>query len=188
MLVPPGPKDSSLLPLAITGAVADACERSWALQPRVKWPNDLVVLGSPGPVRKLGGVIVDVIERSKGERVAVVGIGLNVQTPSGGWPDTRPLAAVGLDALLPAVPAVSEVEVVVAAAAEEAAADLDTPAGRRAAVERCRRLLCGAGRLVLVDGQPAGRIRGLADDGGLEVDRDGEPMTIRAGDLTVLDP
>jgi biotin-(acetyl-CoA carboxylase) ligase len=188
MLEPSGPTESSLLPLAIASAVADACERSWAVRPRLKWPNDLIQVGPPGPSRKLGGVIVDRIERAGGERVAVVGVGINVRTPAEGWPATQPLAAVALDALAPPGPEVAEVEVVVAAAVDEAAADLDTSAGRRAAVERCRRLLWGVGESALVDGQPAGRIRRLADDGALELDRDGEPMTIRSGDLTVLSP
>jgi len=188
MLVEPGPAGSSLLPLAVGGAIAGAVDRAWGLRPRLKWPNDLVVPGAPGPTRKLGGILVDGVEGPRATRIAVVGVGLNVRTPSGGWATTRPIPAVGVDELLPAGPSVDEVEVVVAAAIEEAAADLGTPDGRRAAIDRCGRLLYGVGRSALVDGRLAGTIRGIAPDGALELDRDGEPMTIRAGDLTVLDP
>jgi BirA family transcriptional regulator, biotin operon repressor / biotin---[acetyl-CoA-carboxylase] ligase len=188
VLVAPSPAGSSLLPLAVGASVAERLEREWKIAPQLKWPNDLVIPGTPGPPRKLGGVIVDVIEGAPAGRVAVVGVGLNVRTPPGGLPSTRPLAPVSVDELVPTPPTVDDAERAVVSAVEEGAAALAGVEGRRTSLERCRRLLYGVGRSVLVDGRPAGRIRGLAEDGTLEVDHDGEPMTIRAGDLTVLDP
>jgi BirA family transcriptional regulator, biotin operon repressor / biotin---[acetyl-CoA-carboxylase] ligase len=179
--------DPSLLPLAAGGSVAESFQRIWKIAPRLKWPNDLVIVGAPGPTRKLGGLIVDALPTARDGRVAVVGIGINVRTPAGGWPPTRPLAPVGLDELVPVGPALAEVEAAVAAAVEHGAEELAGGA-RGPIIERCRKLLYGVGRSVLVDGRAAGRIRGLAEDGALVLECDGEPMTIRAGDLTVLDP
>ena len=187
MLAPPGPEASALVPLASGGALAEAIARRWGITIRVKWPNDLLIPGPPGASRKLGGVIADRIVGPAGP-VAVLGVGINVRRPTDGWPPLRPLAAVALDEVLDRSPTVAEVESVVAPSLEGVGVELSSDVGRRAAVDRSRRLLHGVGRLVLLDGRPAGRIRGLADDGALELEVDGEPMTIRAGDLTVVEP
>jgi BirA family biotin operon repressor/biotin-[acetyl-CoA-carboxylase] ligase len=44
----------------------------------LKWPNDLVIDES----HKLGGILIETVASSNGTRTAVIGIGLNLQTPS----------------------------------------------------------------------------------------------------------
>jgi BirA family biotin operon repressor/biotin-[acetyl-CoA-carboxylase] ligase len=62
---------SDLLPLAAGVAVAQAC----GPQALVKWPNDVVVAGDDGALRKLAGILA---EGRPQEGWAVLGIGLNV--------------------------------------------------------------------------------------------------------------
>ena len=62
---------SDLLPLAAGVAVAQAC----GPQAQVKWPNDVVVAGDDGGLRKLAGILA---EGRPQEGWAVLGIGLNV--------------------------------------------------------------------------------------------------------------
>jgi BirA family transcriptional regulator, biotin operon repressor / biotin---[acetyl-CoA-carboxylase] ligase len=73
--------DLSGLSLAVGVALAEALdpEPAEALRIGVKWPNDLWLVGSSGePGRKLGGVLIETLPRGPG-RVAVIGIGLNLQ-------------------------------------------------------------------------------------------------------------
>jgi biotin-(acetyl-CoA carboxylase) ligase len=188
MVVATGRDPTPLLSLGVGGTIAAQFGLCWNLACRLKWPNDLVISGPGGPTRKLGGVIVDTLDDRADGRVAVVGVGINVRTPAEGFPATRPLSAVGLDELVPECPSLAAVERVVVPAIETVAAELTTTSGRHDLLDRCAGRLFGIGRSALVDGRPSGRIRGLAADGALELDLDGEPMTIRAGDLTVLDP
>ncbi|MCB8932233.1 MAG: biotin--[acetyl-CoA-carboxylase] ligase [Fimbriimonadaceae bacterium] len=56
-----------LVGMAVAVAVAGA------LHSELRWPNDLVLQGS-----KLGGILVEIVEDSRGRRVPVVGIGVNL--------------------------------------------------------------------------------------------------------------
>lgn len=73
--LPLAPSDWSGLSLVVGCAVAEALE---PLQPeqaprlQLKWPNDLWLDG-----RKLGGVLIETVQAG-GQRVAVVGVGLNI--------------------------------------------------------------------------------------------------------------
>ncbi|HST45742.1 MAG TPA: bifunctional biotin--[acetyl-CoA-carboxylase] ligase/biotin operon repressor BirA [Luteimonas sp.] len=71
------------LSLVVGVAVAEALQALGADSVRVKWPNDLVVVdaGSPGSLRKLGGVLVEGGGEHAGPVHAVVGIGLNLAMP-----------------------------------------------------------------------------------------------------------
>ncbi|MGY1425822.1 bifunctional biotin--[acetyl-CoA-carboxylase] ligase/biotin operon repressor BirA [Lysobacter sp. A289] len=52
-------------------------------QVRLKWPNDLVVAGPDGSLRKLGGLLVEGSGEHAGPVRAVIGLGLNVRMPDG---------------------------------------------------------------------------------------------------------
>jgi BirA family biotin operon repressor/biotin-[acetyl-CoA-carboxylase] ligase len=65
--LPETPPDNLVLSAWASVATAIMLERKFVLQPKVKWPNDVLVGG-----RKIGGVLVEV------SSFAVVGIGLNV--------------------------------------------------------------------------------------------------------------
>lgn len=76
------------LPLLVGVACAEAIEAADArIHVRVKWPNDLVI----GP-RKVAGILV---ERASGQ--VVVGVGINLEEPSGGFPATLAGHATALE-------------------------------------------------------------------------------------------
>ncbi|NLH99438.1 MAG: biotin--[acetyl-CoA-carboxylase] ligase [Chthonomonadales bacterium] len=71
----------AMLSMAAAVAVADGIAALTSVEPRLRWPND-VLMGS----RKLAGVLIELIrapsERQPDRHVAAVGIGLNVNVPS----------------------------------------------------------------------------------------------------------
>jgi BirA family biotin operon repressor/biotin-[acetyl-CoA-carboxylase] ligase len=69
--------DWSGLSLAVGCAIADALEPPGTAAPRLqlKWPNDIWLDG-----RKLGGVLIETVPAG-GQRIVVVGVGLNVGGP-----------------------------------------------------------------------------------------------------------
>ena len=85
------PQDWSGLSLAVGVAVARALHP--ALQ--IKWPNDLWLDG-----RKLAGILIETVQVA-GQRVAVIGIGINLEPPPAGALAAQSVPATGLRALWP---------------------------------------------------------------------------------------
>jgi BirA family biotin operon repressor/biotin-[acetyl-CoA-carboxylase] ligase len=71
--------DWSGLSLVVGIAVAEALEPAPSRPPRIglKWPNDLWLAEGEGGGRKLGGILVETLAAGE-QRLAVVGVGLNV--------------------------------------------------------------------------------------------------------------
>jgi BirA family biotin operon repressor/biotin-[acetyl-CoA-carboxylase] ligase len=84
--------DRPLLPLAVPLAVSEAAEALAEVSCRLKWPND-VWIGE----RKLAGVLVEGHPGPAAESWAVIGVGLNVRTPAGGFPPEIAAIAAALD-------------------------------------------------------------------------------------------
>ncbi len=84
--LPLDPPDWSGLSLAVGVALADALDPPGGplrpLRIDLKWPNDLWLVDAdadhPGAGRKLGGVLIETVNAGA-QRLAVVGVGLNVQ-------------------------------------------------------------------------------------------------------------
>lgn len=174
--------DAQRLTLAAAVAVADAIAAVSGLQAGIKWPNDVMIAG-----RKCSGILTEV--ETGGDRVtaAVVGIGINVNTPSfapdltaatsllierGGRPVARaPLAAAVLLRF------------------EQAYRQL--LAGEfRPVLDRWRALSVTLGRRVQVmpvgDQPYAGWAEAADDDGALRVRLDsGEVRRVLAGDVSI---
>lgn len=71
-------ESATLVPLAAGLAAGDALERA-GVTVELKWPNDLLVRGDDGDVRKLGGILADVHDlRPDGPAFLVVGIGIDL--------------------------------------------------------------------------------------------------------------
>ena len=89
------PARRTLVPAAVAAAACDACSGT-----RVKWPNDLVVVGSgpDGGDLKLGGVLAELVEVPAVGPVVVVGIGLNLNW--GTIPGSLEGVATSLDRVL----------------------------------------------------------------------------------------
>jgi BirA family biotin operon repressor/biotin-[acetyl-CoA-carboxylase] ligase len=72
--------DWSGLSLVVGVALAEALDADSGSTPRIglKWPNDLWLLGAPDATRKLGGILIETVAAGA-QRLAIIGIGLNVQ-------------------------------------------------------------------------------------------------------------
>jgi len=78
------------IPLLAGVAVAETCE-ALGVNVELKWPNDVLV-GD----KKLAGILCEA-QGLPSQWNAIIGIGLNLKTPSSGWPEDVP--GVALDAL-----------------------------------------------------------------------------------------
>lgn len=77
------------LVMASALAVAEAIEAATGLRPEIKWPNDVLIAG-----RKVCGILIET-----SERIAVLGIGLNVNGSLAGDPELAVRATTLSDAL-----------------------------------------------------------------------------------------
>jgi BirA family biotin operon repressor/biotin-[acetyl-CoA-carboxylase] ligase len=79
-VVDPGLADQDwpLLPLAVAVAVAQGVRRSTGLDPRLKWPNDVLLPQRDGAEGKVAGILLERVTDSSGRALAVIGIGINV--------------------------------------------------------------------------------------------------------------
>ncbi len=73
-----GAKSMEGLSLAVGVAVAKTLETLAGIEVGLKWPNDILCGGE-----KLGGILIEIAGDAMGECHAVLGIGLNVDTPKG---------------------------------------------------------------------------------------------------------
>ncbi|MHC5034000.1 MAG: biotin--[acetyl-CoA-carboxylase] ligase [Planctomycetota bacterium] len=93
------PSDEQKL-VAIMGAVAVAeAVGGFGIEARIKWPNDVVVVGSeptPLQVRKLGGVLAETVPRGDAAPAHVLGIGLNVNQSADELPADAALAPTSM--------------------------------------------------------------------------------------------
>jgi BirA family transcriptional regulator, biotin operon repressor / biotin---[acetyl-CoA-carboxylase] ligase len=182
-LVPVGRRPDSLLPLAVGADLAELISHDFEVDVRLKWPNDLVVEDTSSSIAKLGGLLVDVTSEP---HVVVVGVGLNVNTRRSDLsPEVRHQAAV-LSELVGRSVDLLELEERVDATIRASIVRLTDPTGRDRALRLCRARIYGVGRPVSLDGRPLGRLVGVADDGALQVEHDGQLDEVRAGDLRVL--
>jgi len=79
------PEHLSKITLAAGVAVCRAIERKVGLKPQIKWPNDILL-----DDKKVGGILSEtgpIKQTSSGQQtLVVVGIGLNIKEPAGGFP------------------------------------------------------------------------------------------------------
>lgn len=114
LLRPRRPRAELAWTTMLTSLAASRALRSLSgVEVRLKWPNDLVVateassLPDWGRLRKLGGVLTEVIEAPQltGERAGVpglvVGIGINLTQPAGSLPVTHAASLHSIGALPP---------------------------------------------------------------------------------------
>lgn len=175
----------SLVPFAAALAAAEALE---LVRPEMsvalKWPNDLVTSGSgiAGAPGKLGGILVESVSRGP-ERVAVAGIGLNLNQTS-----FAPLLAETATSVLLETGRRVEREDVLEAVLDCLQAWTEREAAELMAGVRQR--LTGVGDEVSFrlrdDGDTlSGRFMGVSDDGGAVLDINGERRTFYAGEITI---
>ena len=180
-----GARRLGLLPLAAGLAAAQAAERVGAAA-GLKWPNDLVAADGSG--RKLGGVLCESRAEGGGRAAVVLGSGVNVHPPAGGFPGELARSAGALATV--AARAVSREDYLVALVQCLAEAYEALERGAEAAVvDAWRARAVVFGRAVSVAGAGAavhGVARDVAEDGALIVRLDsGAELEVRAGQLEV---
>lgn len=170
------------LSLAVGVALARALENLGAGGIGLKWPNDVILQTDCGHA-KLAGILVELSSDRRGA-AAVIGIGLNLETPSGELSQ----AAAGLAEAMVRVP---DRHAVLAAILGELAMTLDAFAADGFAGQKSGWLARHAWQdrpvRVLGDGgaERDGVCRGVDEDGALLLERDGRLERIHAGDVSL---
>ncbi|MCI4351658.1 MAG: biotin--[acetyl-CoA-carboxylase] ligase [Thermoplasmata archaeon] len=183
VIVPTQGGPDPLLPLAVGTELAEMLDAGWGIPVRLKWPNDLVIAAPRSSPEKLGGVLVDAPALAA---AVIVGVGLNVNVRRDDLAmEIRAKAAILAELVGRAVD-LDDLEQKVDASVRSAVRRIGDVGGREKAVQRSRSRLYGIGRAVTVDGEPVGRMIGIAADGALVVERHGDLHAIHAGELAIL--
>lgn len=78
-------EDLPKITLAAGQAICKAIESEYGIVPQIKWPNDLLLAG-----RKFGGILAETgaLQKmsNKQKPLVIVGVGLNLHLPEGGFP------------------------------------------------------------------------------------------------------
>ncbi|HEV2230944.1 MAG TPA: biotin--[acetyl-CoA-carboxylase] ligase [Thermoplasmata archaeon] len=176
---------SGLVPIAIATRLSESLDQTYGVRPLVKWPNDLLVTDPGGRPRKLAGILVDRVSSRSNEPVLVVGVGVNGTTRRTELPAAlRDRTAILAELTIRSVD-LAELEELAVAAIDGAVEALATGEGREEIVGRARSILYGIGRRARIDGRPAGIVRDLSGDGALSLERDGELLEVRSGEVVV---
>lgn len=170
-LLAPAPEDAGPEKITLLAAVAvcRAIEETAGLRPGIKWVNDLFLNG-----KKVCGILAEGTAAG-----AVIGIGINLLPPPGGFPpEAGPAGALGVAAdrnLLAGR---------IAAGILRGLKDPDDPA--ILAAYRERMFLTGRRVRYRFEGKEcAGLVLGVADDGGLIVSDEAGERVLRSGEVTL---
>ncbi|HEY4066447.1 MAG TPA: biotin--[acetyl-CoA-carboxylase] ligase [Burkholderiaceae bacterium] len=175
--------DWSGLSLAIGVAIAEALDSAHDGPARVglKWPNDLWLLGEPNATRKLGGILIETVSAGT-QRLAVIGIGLNVQRfdPIEANTGFAPLLELDTEATPPAVLARIALPLVKALKQFERE-------GFAAFAERfaARDVLTGRPVTTTMPDAPHGIARGVSAQGALLLETDAGLREVTGGEVSV---
>lgn len=177
LAVPLDRPDWSGLSLAVGVAVARAVDPG-GRHVGLKWPNDLWLPDGKGSGRKLGGVLIEAIALGA-QRVAVVGVGLNVM-------DQGHLPAIASVSEFAAEATPISVLAEVGPALAQALRDFEQHGFAACAAEFAGRDLLAGAHIVTTDPAcPEGVAQGVAADGALLVQFEGQTHRIVSGEVSV---
>jgi BirA family transcriptional regulator, biotin operon repressor / biotin---[acetyl-CoA-carboxylase] ligase len=165
-------------------AVAEGVRAATGLPVEIKWPNDVVMAGTPGSRRKLAGILAEATSDATGVQYVVLGIGINLRAAA--YPPDIADRATSLETELGRTVDSGLVlgEILASLAAQW---DALTHGGGASVLARWRRLSpLAAGSRVEWDsgtGRVSGVTAGLADDGALLVRTGGHTERIISGEL-----
>ena len=166
---PPTGTDCGLITMLAAVAVCRAIEEMTALQPKIKWVNDLFLRG-----KKVCGILAEGLGGP-----VIIGIGVNLRTPPGGFPpEAGPAGALDADVEAPAL---------AGRIARYILDGLEKP-GDPAILNAYRQRMPLVGRHIRYtqNGQEkSARVTGVAPDGGLMIEDDTGPHTLRTGEVTI---
>lgn len=75
-------EETQLITPAVACAVADACEKFCRRPVGIKWVNDIYLTG-----KKVAGILTESAVDVNDERFYVIGVGVNISPPEGGFPE-----------------------------------------------------------------------------------------------------
>ncbi|MGH7726737.1 MAG: biotin--[acetyl-CoA-carboxylase] ligase, partial [Candidatus Eiseniibacteriota bacterium] len=201
------PGRTALLTLAAGLAAIECCAEAGA-RPALKWPNDLMAPDDTG--RKLGGILTETRTEGRVVPEAVIGIGINLRPPPGGWPpeldglgvsleelaEAARRTAPGIEGLIappaapaPPLPDTESFATRLLARLDEEIEILARDGGELDLIARGRERSGLWGRRIRVEGEGGtvfGVARDLAEDGGLVVRLDsGIERVVHSGDVRV---
>ena len=175
--------DWSGLSLAIGVALAEALDDAPGGRPRIglKWPNDLWLLGEPNTTRKLGGILIETVAAGA-QRLAVIGIGLNVQRfdPLEVNTGFAPLHELDPEATAPAV--LARVALPLVRALKQFEREGFAPFAERFAA---RDVLIGHSVTTTLPEVPGGVAHGVSAQGALLVQTDLGLVSVASGEVSV---
>lgn len=169
-------EELALLPLTVANIVARYLRKSFSVDARIKWPNDILVNG-----RKIAGILLEArVQNSRA--FVIIGVGVNIEPVQD---DARP-NAISLREV--AGPAFRDIDEATVAFIEEVDAGVSQPFVAADVLNEWRalsvhqigdRIICDLGERTVTGGW-----RGIDDRGrALLLTSDGERIAIPAGDL-----
>ncbi len=169
LAAPPEGTDCGLITILAAVAVCRAIEETTDLRPKIKWVNDLFVRG-----KKVCGILAEGLGGA-----AVIGIGVNLRTPPVGFPpEAGPAGALDAEA---------EAPVLAGLIARHILDGLERP-GDPAVLEAYRQRMPLTGHTVLYTQngqQKTALVTGVAPNGGLMIEDETGPHTLRTGEVTL---
>lgn len=178
--------DWSGLSLAVGLALAEALDPlSPGQAPHIglKWPNDLMLMMPGEQTFKLGGILIESLPAG-GQRMAVIGVGLNIAPSSSdfaGWSQGR----AQLQALHPGIDAPATLQRVAAPLLAMLQAFDEGGFAPLRARFAARDVLAGRAVTTTLAEVPAGRADGIDDDGALVLNVNGRRVRLTSGEVSV---
>ena len=183
LALPLAAEDWSGLSLAVGVALAEALDDAPATAPRIglKWPNDLWLLGDPNTTRKLGGILIETVSAGA-QRLAIIGIGLNIQRfePTEINTGFAPLHELDAEATAPAV--LARVALPLVQALQQFEREGFAAFAARFAA---RDVLVGCPVTTTLPEAPQGIARGVSAQGALLVETDSGLQHVASGEVSV---
>ena len=190
ILRPPSSSALELLTTALGVALAEVVETLFALDARIKWPNDVTVAS-----KKIAGILVESRTDGSGAGVCAAGVGVNVRTDVSRLPTEVALRATSIvTAVGPRVAATPVARHVLLGAFlarfQEIYDELDDESGRTDIVSRAALRSEVLGRSVVVrladGGRVEGKAVGLGTAGELHLETENGNVILRAGEIERL--
>ncbi|MBQ6257764.1 MAG: biotin--[Clostridia bacterium] len=169
LAAPPPNTDCGLITILAAVAVCRAIEETTDLRPKIKWVNDLFVNG-----KKVCGILAEGLGGP-----VIVGIGVNLRTPLGGFPpEAGPAGALDADV---------EAPLLAGRIARYILDGLESP-NDPAIIDAYRQRMPLTGQTIRYtqNGQEkTARVTGVSTDGGLMVEDETGPHILRTGEVSL---
>lgn len=170
LLSPPPDTESGRITILAAVAVCRAIEEMTELKPRIKWVNDLFANG-----KKVCGILAERIDQG-----VIIGIGVNLKTPPGGFPpEAGPAGALNVEIDRWTLAGRIARRLLAGMRQPEDPAVLDAYRARMPLTGRIIRYTAPNGR------EKSAWVTGVAEDGGLMVEDENGLSVLRSGEVSL---